>query len=79
MCYWPGIYLKVNFGISKQMNVDSQSSYDPSVFIFDSTNQNSGLADIVIVSKITASFSAVKVSFIKYISTILNEENQENY
>ena len=37
------------------MNVDSQSSYDPSVFIFDSTNQNSGLADIVIVSKITAS------------------------
>lgn len=61
------------------MNVDSQSSYDPSVFIFDSTNQNSGLADIVIVSEITASFSAVKVSFIKYISTILNEENQENY
>ena len=37
------------------MNVDSQSWYDPSVFIFNSTNQNSGLADIVIVSKITAS------------------------
>ena len=60
------------------MNVDSQSSYDPSVFIFDSTNQNSGLADIV-NCKQNYSFSAVKVSFIKYISTILNEENQENY
>ena len=47
--------------------------------LYNSTNQNSGLADIVIVSEITASFSAVKVSFIKYISTILNEENQENY